>query len=139
MKPDHDALNAWGLRLALEAMGYHPTDQDIEKAVATYGKKGMIYLPVFPFVVQLQKRNEKSPKKDAELVEAFAAMNPVSEGKSGDPKAGKISVAALQKVLRDDFNMTIKVEELILASERDDQSADIKEIDFAKFAYIFGQ
>ena len=128
-------LDAWGLRLAMEALHFQPTDEDIDKAVSTLGDKATRRLDYGAFIgaVLEQKRKEQSAKKDSDLLGAFVAMG----GKSD--KTGKVNVAALGKVLKEEFNLTFKPDELLLAMERDDQVTEVKEIDFAKFAYIFGQ
>jgi len=149
-----DTIDAWELRLALEAFGLRPTDADVtaimDDLAVPVPTASASQLPLaapesaeeqafiettlrldfsqFLRAVQRQKRAEQSRTyKEADLVGAFTAV-----GGNAD-KSGRVSLVNLQKILKDDFGLTLKFEELI-----DELDSDDKDMDFAQFASLFG-
>lgn len=99
----NNRLDAWGLRLALVALNYQPTDEDIKQHMIIRGvKKAEVDAGEFQLIVDAQRKKENGPKRLSELAEAFAAMGGRPDSKDS------ISGQALTTALKGDFPMTFK-------------------------------
>lgn len=103
------SVNAWELRLALEAMGRTPSDGDVEALMEELDAEGTGRLEFAEFLraLQIQKRKERNKEAENDLVHAFVAM-----GGNAD-RTGFINAESLRKVIKDDFGLTIKIDELL--------------------------
>jgi len=103
------SLNKWELRLALEAMGQNPTDAEIDIIISEIdlSVNGKVEFNEFLKALKLNKQIEKQPSAEQDLIDAFVAMG-------GKPDtSGFIPAEQLRKVIKDDFALTIKIEELL--------------------------
>lgn len=100
-------IDSWELRLALEAMGYFPTDESVGSMIARLddNKDGRLELNEFLRALTSLKASEQS--QDVDLLAAFIAMGGKPDG------TGHINSELLRKVIRDDFGMTLKIDDLI--------------------------
>lgn len=103
------SIDEWELHLALEAMGQNPTRGDLVKMMKELdtSKNGKLEFSEFLKALQMQKATEKKADAEDDLVSAFVAMG----GK--DDKSGFINAETLRKVIKDDFGLTIKIDELL--------------------------
>lgn len=109
---DRDAngsVDVWELRLALEALGQNPTDVWLHEMIRELDSSGngKLEFPEFLKALQLQKKNERKRDAEADLIDAFVAMGGEKD------KSGFISAESLHKVIKDDFGLTIKIDELL--------------------------
>lgn len=124
------SLNRWELRLALEAMGQNPTDADIDCIMADIdtSKNGKVEFAEFLKALQLNKKIEKKPNSEQDLIDAYVAMG----GKAD--KSGLINAEQLSKVIKDDFGLTIRIEELM--EEQDFNNEGF--VNFEEFKQLLG-
>jgi calmodulin len=104
-------INAWELQIALESMNQNPTSQDINILLAELQADINSQLDFQQFIrcIQLQRELEHKIDADAEqnYLQAFIAMGGSSDSSSS------ISCERLRKVIKEDFGLTFKIDELL--------------------------
>jgi len=108
-KDSNQCVDIWELRLALEALGQNPTEAFLEKTMNQLdtNKSGTLEFNEFLKALQMQKRSMRKHDSESAMVEAFVAMG-------GKPdRTGFINAESLRKVIKDDFGLTIKIDELL--------------------------
>jgi len=110
-------INSWELQIALEAMGQNPNEDQIKTIMTQLGaiQTGCIDFNQFLKAIQLQRDLEKRLDNEADFLAAFVAMG-------GHPdRSGTVSSDKLRRVIKDDFGLTFKIDELLedLDSESD--------------------
>mmetsp|Transcript_7636 Transcript_7636/g.14466 ORF Transcript_7636/g.14466 Transcript_7636/m.14466 type:complete len:177 (+) Transcript_7636:42-572(+) len=123
-------LSKWELRLALEAMNQNPSDEDIDTILNELdaSKNGRLDFQEFMKALSLNKKLERKPDAEKDLVDAFVAMG----GKAD--KSGFINAEQLRKVIKDDFGLTIKIDELL--DELDSNNEGF--VNFEEFKTLLG-
>eukprot|EP01016_Furgasonia_blochmanni_P003441 TRINITY_DN11351_c0_g1_i6.p1 TRINITY_DN11351_c0_g1~~TRINITY_DN11351_c0_g1_i6.p1 ORF type:complete len:196 (+),score=79.88 TRINITY_DN11351_c0_g1_i6:65-652(+) len=103
------AIDSDELRQVLEEMGQKPTEEEILKMIneVDQGNKGAIDLNDFLKVIAYQKLAQQN-NDEYDTIDAFVAL-----GGSPDKK-GYIDAEKLIKIIKEDFNMTIDIERLIM-------------------------
>jgi len=124
------SVDSWELRLALEALGQSPTDEMLNSMMTELdsSQNGKLEFPEFLKALQLQKKNERKRDAEADLVDAFVAM-----GGNRD-RTGFINAESLRKVIKDDFSLTIKIDELLDDLDTDDDGF----VNFEEFKTLLG-
>jgi len=128
-KMNNDAVTGWRLRIAIVmVLGVIPTDAEIDNLVKLYADEdGNFTLSQFKQAISAHKANCQTPEKQAEVLAAFVALG-------GKPdKSGTINGNMVFKMLKDDFGMAFKEDEL-----RGDESSVRADLDFKSFVQHFG-
>jgi len=99
-------INGWELQIALEAMGQNPQEDDIRSIMAQLGaeKTGTLDFTQFLKAIQLQREFDKRNDNESDFLSAFVAMG------GGADRSGVVSSERLRRVIKDDFNLTFKIE-----------------------------
>jgi calmodulin len=88
-------------------MGQNPQEDDIKSIIVQLGaeKTGTLDFTQFLKAIQLQRELEKRfSDNEADFLQAFVAMG------GGIDRSGVVSSERLRKVIKDDFNLTFKIE-----------------------------
>lgn len=108
-------INGWELQIALEAMGQNPQEEDIRGIISQLGaeKTGTLDFTQFLKAIQMQREIEKRQDNESDFLAAFVAMG------GGADRAGSVSSDKLRKVIKEDFGLTFKIDELLEDLESD--------------------
>lgn len=103
------SVDLWELRLALQAMGMNPSDAEVRDIMSKYDQSqtGKLEFPDFLHALQMQRKNESKEENKRDLFAAFCAMGGEADG------TGSINAEQLRKVIKEDFGLSIKIDELI--------------------------
>lgn len=121
----NDNIDIWELQTALTCMGQKTTEEETKAIMLKLDVNGNGTLEFSEFceALAIQKENERKNSPLADLVMAFVSLG-------GNPdKSGNINAELVRKVIKDEFQLTVKIDELL---EEMDQSNDGL-IDFNEF------
>lgn len=123
-------VDAAELTFALQAMGLNPSDKEVKDIMENYDRDhtGKLDFGDFLRALQHQRKNETNDSDKKDLLAAFVAMG------GNHDKTGSIDSELLRKVLKDDFCLSIKIDELI---EELDTNQD-GQISFGEFEALLG-
>jgi len=129
-KDKSGAIDVWELRQVLEAMGQMPTEEELFEMVAEVDENlsGSIDFSEFLSLIDNQKARAVSGLDDADITDAFIAVG-------GNPdKTGFVKRETLVKVIKDDFGLTIDIEDLLDRIKMDSSSGG--DINFEEFKIL---
>lgn len=115
----------WELRQVLEAMGQKPTEEELFQMISEVDEdmSGSIDFAEFLKVIENQKERAENFDNESDMIDAFVACG-------GNPdKSGCVVSSTLVKIIKQDFGLTIDIEELIAEVDRD-QSGQIEFVEF---------
>jgi calmodulin len=118
-------IDVWELRQVLEAMGQKPTEEELFQMISEVDEdmSGSIDFAEFLKVIENQKERAENFDNESDMIDAFVACG-------GNPdKSGCVVSSTLVKIIKQDFGLTIDIEELIAEVDRD-QSGQIEFIEF---------
>ena len=97
------------LHRALIRLGQHTTEEELYQIIAEVDtdKRGSVNLSAFLRVMESQKRRAMSFDAERDVVHAFVAVG------GHNDKSGEVSVADLQKVINEDFDLDADVTKLV--------------------------
>lgn len=124
------SIDKWELRLALETMNRTPTDEDLVAMIEELDASGNGKLEFNEFLQALvmQKQKDKDANSSGDLVDAFVAMG-------GNPDmTGFVNSEQLRKVIKDDFLLTIKIDEFMDDLDVDNDGF----VNFEEFKQLLG-
>lgn len=107
-------IDANELKIVLEMMGQKTTEEEIYRMIAEADAEntGRITYAQFVAVIAEQKKNQSSSNEE-DTLDAFVALG-------GDPDGGGyINAQKLIKIIKEEFEMTIDIEKLILDIDED--------------------
>eukprot|EP00357_Protocruzia_adherens_P000217 CAMPEP_0114998788 /NCGR_PEP_ID=MMETSP0216-20121206/15736_1 /TAXON_ID=223996 /ORGANISM="Protocruzia adherens, Strain Boccale" /LENGTH=149 /DNA_ID=CAMNT_0002363493 /DNA_START=286 /DNA_END=735 /DNA_ORIENTATION=+ len=107
-------IDRFELRVVLEAMGQKPSEEDLFRMISEVDEHntGQIQFEEFVKVIEKQKA-QQSMNDEADMIDAYVAM-----GGNAD-KTGHVDAERLIKVIKEEFQMTINIEELIKEIDTD--------------------
>ncbi|CCI45691.1 hypothetical protein ABG067_005145 [Albugo candida] len=102
-------IDVWELRQVLQAMGQQPTEEELFQMISEVDNdmSGAIDFAEFLQVIDNQKDRAAMYDDDSDMIDAFVAC-----GGSPD-KSGFVRKEALIKIIKQDFGLTINIEEII--------------------------
>ncbi|CAM9471331.1 unnamed protein product [Choristocarpus tenellus] len=114
-------IDVWELRQVLEAMGQKPTEEELFQMISEVddNMSGSIDFPEFLKVIENQKTRAEHFDDETDMVDAFVACGGRMD-KSGHVK---------RQIIRQDFGLTIDIEDLINRIDSDRSG----EIEFREF------
>ncbi|KAJ1433610.1 EF hand-containing protein [Ochromonadaceae sp. CCMP2298] len=118
-------IDVWELRQVLEAMGQHPTEEELFQMISEVDENmsGSIDFAEFLKVIVNQKERAENFDGDSDMVDAFVACGGQQD------KTGHVKRETLVKIIKHDFGLTIDIEELINKIDTDGNG----EIEFDEF------
>ena len=121
-------IDIWELRQVLEAMGQNPTEDELFPIVSQVDENmsGAINFGDFLEVVEDQKTIADKLSSDNDMIDAFVAC-----GGNAD-RTGHVMRNVLIKIIKEDFGLTIDIEDLIDKVDTDGSG----EIEFEEFAVL---
>jgi Ca2+-binding EF-hand superfamily protein len=103
-------MDSWELQLAMQSMGLNPSMEEITNVIIpSLDKNGNSKVDMNEFIqaLVLQKQASLGNEKEEQLVSAYVALG-------GNPdKSGSISGEWLRKVIKEDFGLLIKIDEIL--------------------------
>ena len=108
-------IDVWELRQVLEAMGQKPTEEELFQMISEVDEdmSGSIDFAEFLKVIENQKERAENFDNESDMIDAFVACG-------GNPdKSGCVVASTLVKIIKQDFGLTIDIEELINEIDRD--------------------
>lgn len=130
-KDKSGTIDVWELRQVLEAMGQRPTEDELFQMINEVddNMSGSIDFGEFLKVVESQKNRAAALGDENDMIDAFAACG-------GRPdKTGHVKKETMIKIIKQDFGLTIDVEELFNKYDEDGSG----EIDFYEFSRMLGK
>ncbi|KAJ0405983.1 hypothetical protein ATCC90586_000799 [Pythium insidiosum] len=121
-------IDVWELRQVLEAMGQQPTEEELFQMISEVDEdmSGAIDFAEFLQVIDNQKDRAALYEDDSDMIDAFVACG-------GKPdKSGFVRKETLIKIIKQDFGLTINIEEMINKLDVDGSG----EIEFDEFKAI---
>ena len=111
-------INSEELRMVLKMMGQKNTEEEIFRLIAEadHANTGEVTFDLFRIAIQEQKRN-KSANTEDDTLDAFVAMGGMDDGD------GSIDAKKLIKIIKEEFEMTIDIEQLIKDIDEDGSGA----------------
>lgn len=121
-------IDVWELRQVLEAMGQAPTEDELFQMISEVddNMSGSIDFGEFLKVVGGQKEREDNFDDENDMVDAFVACGGSPDGE------GHVKRDTLVKIIKQDFGLTIDIEELINKIDTDGSG----EIEFDEFKIL---
>mmetsp|Transcript_26556 Transcript_26556/g.39816 ORF Transcript_26556/g.39816 Transcript_26556/m.39816 type:complete len:149 (+) Transcript_26556:81-527(+) len=118
-------IDVWELRKVLEEMGQRPTEEELFQMVSEVddNMSGSIDFAEFLKVIENQKERADHFDDETDMIDAFVAC-----GGRAD-KGGHVKRETLVKIIKQDFGLTIDIEDLISKIDTDDSG----EIEFEEF------
>lgn len=112
------------LKQALETLGENVTDTQVFRMIsdADPNNSGVLHFNQFKEIVQTKRENERG-SSDADLLDAYVAMGGDEDG------GGCVDADMLIKTIKEQFEMTIDIEKLIMDVDEDGSG----EIEFDEF------
>jgi calmodulin len=111
-------------------MGQNPSDADIRNLIRELDtdNNGRLEFSEFLKAVELQKKVEQKQDKESDLLGAFVAMG------GNEDMTGVVDAQRLAKVIKEDFGLTIKIDELLhdLDTNNDGQ------VNYEEFKFLLG-
>lgn len=119
------SIDVWELRQVLEAMGQKPTEEELFQMISEVddNMSGAIDFGEFLKVIEKQKERATQFDDESDMIDAFVAC-----GGNAD-KSGHVKRSNLIKIIKQDFGLTIDIEELIDGVDEDGSG----EIEFKEF------
>lgn len=102
-------IDVWELTEVLEAMGQRPTEDELFSLVSEVDCdfSGSIDFSEFLSIIEAQKAKATAHNDEQDFIDAFVACG-------GKPdKSGHVLKETLVKIIKNDFGLTIDIEELI--------------------------
>ncbi|GMI29952.1 hypothetical protein TeGR_g8677 [Tetraparma gracilis] len=121
-------IDVWELRQVLEAMGQKPTEEELFQMISEVddNMSGSIDFGEFLKVIENQKERAENFDDENDMIDAFVACG----GKSD--KDGHVKRETLVRIIKQDFGLTIDIEELINKIDSDGSG----EIEFDEFKIL---
>jgi calmodulin len=118
-------IDVWELRQVLEAMGQHPTEEELFQMISEVDENmsGSIDFAEFLKVIENQKERAENFDDESDMIDAFVACGGLQD------KSGNVKRETLVKIIKHDFGLTIDIEELINKIDTDGSG----EIEFEEF------
>jgi len=118
-------IDVWELRQVLEAMGQKPTEEELFQMISEVddNMSGSIDFGEFLKVIENQKSRAENFDDESDMIDAYVAC-----GGEAD-KSGHVKKSTLVKIIKQDFGLTIDIEELIAKIDIDQSG----EIEFEEF------
>lgn len=118
-------IDVWELRQVLEAMGQRPTEEELFQMISEVDENmsGSIDFSEFLKVIENQKERAENFDDESDMADAFVACGGAAD------KSGHVKRDTLIKIIKDDFGLTINIEELINEIDKD-QSGEIEYEEF---------
>ncbi|CAE7398985.1 unnamed protein product [Symbiodinium sp. KB8] len=126
---DHSgSIEVWELKEVLEAMGQHPTEEELFQMISEVDENASGSIDFGEFLKVIEKQKERSSHFDEEtdFVDAFVACGGNSD------KSGHVRRETLVKIVKEDFGLTIDIEKLIDDIDEDRSG----EIEYAEFKQL---
>jgi calmodulin len=113
------------LRQVLEAMGQHPTEEELFQMISEVDENssGCIDFAEFLKVIENQKERAENCDDESDMIDAFVACGGQQD------KSGNVRRETLVKIIKHDFGLPIDIEELISKVDTDGSG----EIEFDEF------
>jgi calmodulin len=102
-------IDVWELKSVLEAMGQRPTEDELFSLISEVDSdfSGTINFSEFLSIIEAQKAKATAHNDEQDFIDAFVACG-------GKPdKSGHVTKETLVKIIKNDFGLTIDIEELI--------------------------
>jgi calmodulin len=121
-------IDVWELRQVLEAMGQKPTEEELFQMISEVDEdmSGSIDFAEFLKVIENQKERAENFDNESDMIDAFVACGGLPD------KSGCVYAPTLIKIIKQDFGLTIDIEELIAEVDRDGSG----EIEFGEFKVL---
>lgn len=122
-------IDVWELRQVLESMGQVPTEEELFQMISEVddNMSGSIDFGEFLKVVESQKlRGLSSDDEENDMIDAFVACGGRTD------KTGHVKRETLVKIIKQDFGLTIDIEELINKIDTDGSG----EIEYEEFKML---
>lgn len=121
-------IDVWELRQVLEAMGQKPTDEELFQMISEVDEKmsGTINFAEFLKVIENQKERAENFDDESDMIDAFVACGGLAD------KSGNVKRDTLIKIIKQDFGLTIDIEDLINKVDTDGSG----EIEFDEFKIL---
>lgn len=121
-------IDVWELRQVLEAMGQAPTEEELFQMISEVddNMSGSIDFGEFLKVVEAQKQRAENFDDENDMIDAFVACGGTTD------KRGHVKRETLVKIIKQDFGLTIDIEELINKIDTDGSG----EIEFEEFKIL---
>ncbi|GMH53287.1 hypothetical protein TL16_g01416, partial [Triparma laevis f. inornata] len=121
-------IDVWELRQVLEAMGQKPTEEELFQMISEVddNMSGSIDFGEFLKVIENQKERAENFDDENDMIDAFVACG----GKAN--KEGHVKRETLVRIIKQDFGLTIDIEELINKIDSDGSG----EIEFDEFKIL---
>ncbi|KAJ1421531.1 hypothetical protein B484DRAFT_452689 [Ochromonadaceae sp. CCMP2298] len=118
-------IDVWELRQVLEAMGQHPTEEELLQMINEVDENasGSIDFAEFLTVVENQKERAENFDDESDMIDAFVACGGLQD------KSGNVKRETLVKIIKHDFGLPIDIEDLINKIDTDGSG----EIEFDEF------
>lgn len=102
-------IDVWELRQVLEAMGQKPTEEELFQMISEVDEhmSGSIDFAEFLKVIENQKERAENFDDESDMIDAFVACGGQSD------KSGHVKRETLIRIIKQDFGLTIDIEELI--------------------------
>ena len=102
-------IDVWELRQVLEAMGQKPTEEELFQMISEVDEdmSGCIDFAEFLKVIENQKDRAENFDDESDMIDAFVACGGAQD------KSGCVQSDILIKIIKQDFGLTINIEELI--------------------------
>lgn len=127
-KNTNGTIDVWELRKVLEAMGQQPTEEELFQMISEVDSqmRGAIDFADFLMVIDNQKDRAAQYDDDSDMIDAFVACG------GNTDKSGHVKRDVLIKIVKEDFGLTIDIEEIINKLDVDGSG----EIEFEEFKAI---
>lgn len=121
-------IDVWELRQVLEAMGQQPTEEELFQMISEVDEdmSGAIDFAEFLQVIDNQKDRAALYDDESDMIDAFVACGGCPD------KTGCVKKSVLVKIIKQDFGLTINIEEMINKLDVDGSG----EIEFEEFKAI---
>mmetsp|Transcript_34412 Transcript_34412/g.70348 ORF Transcript_34412/g.70348 Transcript_34412/m.70348 type:complete len:149 (+) Transcript_34412:91-537(+) len=108
-------IDVWELRQVLEAMGQKPTEEELFQMISEVDDNMSGSIDFGEFLKVIEKQKERAAKFDDEsdMIDAFVACG------GGQDKSGHVRKETLIKIIKQDFGLTIDIEQLIREIDTD--------------------
>jgi len=121
-------IDVWELRQVLEAMGQKPTEEELFQMISEVDENmsGSIDFAEFLKVIENQKERAENFDDESDMIDAFVACGGAQD------KSEFVRRETLIKIIKEDFGLTIDIEELINKIDQDNSG----EIEFDEFKQL---
>ncbi|KAA0157597.1 hypothetical protein FNF27_00520 [Cafeteria roenbergensis] len=118
-------IDVWELKSVLEAMGQRPTEDELFSLISEVDSdfSGTIDFSEFLRIIEKQKEKATAHNDEQDFIDAFVACG------GNEDKSGVVKKETLVKIIKEDFGLTIDIEELIDAVDTD-KSGEIEYDEF---------